>query len=108
MIRFQTSDLKYIDHERKSSKKFGSQESIYHIIHFVDLQTKRAVYLYDWSGLEPDLSPDVRYYAEGYVNFQFRTSFLVLDGLARIINGVKYHINMDLEGITKIKTRNQL
>ena len=108
MIRFETWDLRYIDHETKSSTKerAGREYSrLYYVVHFLDPQSSRAIYLYDWSGIEPDLSETEHYYAQGFVNFRHGSAFLVVDGLARIIKGRKYHINRDAEGITKIHVK---
>jgi hypothetical protein len=108
MIRFESRDLIYVSLERKTRKKqspVSKRESVYHIIQFLDHHTRRAVYFYDFSGIEPDLQEGCHYYAKGYVNFNGRNSFLVLDGLAIYKNGVMFHINKDLEGITKIETK---
>ena len=108
MIRFETYDLLYTGNERfvKTSQSPARRKPmIFHVIQFLDTHTNRAIYVYDWSGLEPDLEERQKYYVQGFVNFRHRTSFLVVDGIARLVDGVKYLCHKDIQGISKIECK---
>lgn len=104
MLTFESQDLVYMDTEEKSTRTRVSERK-YYVYRFLDQQTKRAVYVYDWSGLDisEQLRQGERYYVTGYINSRMKMNWLVLTGIAQLKAGKKTDIYKQKEGITKIE-----
>ncbi len=92
MITFESYDLIYMDYEEKTTTKPLGSNKTYRILRFLDRHTKRAVFIYDWSGRIQDhiallLEKGGRYYVKGYINTSGHQTWLVITGVGRLEKG---------------------
>lgn len=106
MIKFESQDLYYQESEERSTHIHDKPPITYEVLHFRDMQTKRAVFTYNWSGvfLSGELIENQRYYVRGLVNTQGKQCWLVMTGIGLVRDGKIYDVYKDKEGVTKIET----
>jgi hypothetical protein len=108
MIRWVSDDLLYLEHSfgRSARKKFYAE------IQFKDIQTKRRIAVYDWSGLESaaltfehfqGLDANARWRISGLVNTSGKQHFLVLYQFALLLGGKLINPYTMSEGVAEVE-----
>lgn len=107
MIKFHSYDLQFINYEDRIRfiKDFAQR---YSIIQFLDRQTKRSIFLYDWTTkgrLGKLLKPKTDYYVGGRVNTSGgKMNWLIITEIGEIREGRIFKLGKwKEEGLTQMK-----